>query len=80
MTNPKNSNRSEIRLKVWTENGKLVVELTDARGHKNKITNLSKDATIELWASSAYGNLFIHELNKLTAYDVMTSEKIEQSV
>jgi hypothetical protein len=80
MTNPKNNGRSEIRLKVWIENGKLVVELTDARGHKNKITNLSETTIIELWTSTAYGNLFIHELNKLTAYDVITSEKIDQSI
>jgi len=80
MANPKNSGRSEIRLKVWIENGKIAVQLTDASGHQNETLYLNKDAKIELWTSSAYGILSIQEPNNLIAYDVITSEKIQQPV
>ncbi len=80
MTNPKTDRRPEIRLKVWTENGKIAVQLTDARGNKNETLYLSEDAKIELWSSSAYGVLFIQEPNNITAYDVITSERLDYSV
>jgi hypothetical protein len=80
MINPKNNNRSEIRLKVWIEDGKLAFELTDALGRKNKTQLLNPNATLELWTAAAYGNLFIQEPNKMAAYDVITSEKIEHTI
>lgn len=79
MTNPKTDRRPEIRLKVWTENGKIAIQLTDARGHKNKPIYISTNAQIELWASTAYGILSIQEPNNLIAYDVITSERVDYS-
>jgi hypothetical protein len=80
MTNPKTNRRPEIRLKVWIENDKLAIQLTDARGHKNETLFLSKDTKIELWSSSAYGILSIQQPNNLTAYDVITSERLDYQV
>jgi hypothetical protein len=77
MANLKTGNRPEIRLKVWIEDDKIAVQLTDARGHKNQTLLLDKNAIIELWSSSTYGNLFVQEPNKLTAYDVITSERLD---
>jgi hypothetical protein len=77
MTNLKTGNRPEIRLKVWIENGKIAVQLTDARGHINEPIYLSQDAKIELWSSSAYGILSIQDTNDLIAYDVITSERLD---
>jgi len=68
--------RNEIRLKVWLENGKIAVQLTDGNGQKNGPLYLTPNtSTIELWASTNYGNLYIYEEGTMHVYDAITGEK-----
>jgi hypothetical protein len=80
MTTQKTNARMEIRLKVWIEDGKIAVEFTDAKGQKTKSLFNPDHTTIELWSSTAYGKLYIQDKNKLIVSDVITSEKIEETI
>jgi len=70
----------EARLKVWMENGKIAVELTDGLGRKNDPLFFPLNgAKIEFWASINYGKLYIQEEGTMHVYDASTGEKTDWS-